>query len=147
MTIDASRPDLPPIRTQADLTAVWTILMGELGFASRSLWVLFVLPGGDARPAVMKIGELEEWPDDLFTGGLVEVCRNFVDEDPANGQVAMLLSRPGAGALSPSDRAWASALYRAARLGGLACHPLHLANDVELRLVAIDDVDDLGATA
>ena len=40
MTIDAPRPDLPPIRTQADLTAVWTTLMGELGFASRSLWVL-----------------------------------------------------------------------------------------------------------
>ena len=141
MTIDAPRPNLPPIRCQADLTEVWTILMGDLGFASRSLWVLFVLPDGDAHPAVMKIESLDEWPDDRFTGNLMHVCGNFVDDDPANGQVAMLLSRPGGGALTPSDRAWAAALYRASRLGGVACLPIHVANDVELRLVAFDDLE------
>ena len=143
MTIDAPRPDLPPIRTQTDLTEVWTILMGKLGFAYRQLWVLFVLANGDAHPAVMKIEHLDEWPDEQFTAGLVDVCANFVDEDPGNGQVAMLLARPGGGALSASDRAWTSALYRATRRGGVASHPIHLANDVELRLVAADDLDGL----
>ena len=107
--------------------------MGQFGFAYRQLWVLFVLADGDAHPAVMKIEHLDEWPDEQFTAGLVDVCANFVDEDSGNGQVAMLFARPGGGALSASDRAWTSALYRATQLGGVASHPIHLANDVELR--------------
>ena len=144
-----SQPDLPPILAQADLTAAWTELMGELGFSARQLWVMFIGPEGVAHPAVMKVEDLDDLPDDLFCGNLVQICRHFVDEDPAHGRVAMLLARPGRAALTASDRTWAAALYRAVRLGAIAADPLHLANDEELRVVAVDDVDldELGETA
>ncbi len=150
MTRDPSYfDDLPPLHTQADVTAVWTHLMGELGFGSRSLWVLFIGRDGHAHPAVMKVEQLDVRPDDLFCANLMQICGNFVDDDPAHGRVAMLLTRPGRAAMTEGDRVWVSMLYRTFRRAGIAAEPLHLANDEELRLVAVDDVGldpDLGET-
>ncbi len=147
MTPDGPRSQaLPPIHTQADLTNVWSTLMGELGFGSRSLWVMFIGKDDTVHPALMQVEQLDDRPDDLFAANLVQICSHFVDDDPARGRVALLLSRPGRATLTGSDRAWASMLYRAVRLGGIAAEPLHLANDEELRLLAVDDTD-LGESA
>jgi len=41
--------------------------------------------------------------------------------------------------ITASDRAWAVGLATAARERDVACHPVHLANDQEVRAFAPDD--------
>ena len=56
------------------------------------------------------------------------------------GRVAVLLSRPGDGAVRPSDRRWGRALLDGARRAGIPFAPVHLANDDVLVPLTGDDL-------
>jgi len=120
-----------PIHGQADLDRLWRALMGELGFTRRRLWVLLVCDDGQPLPHLMHLDEVPDRPGEQLVH-LLEICRRL-DQEVG---VAVLLSRPGSDGLSPADRAWATALAAAARRTGVSCWPLHVANDVAIRVAA-----------
>jgi len=132
-----SRDEIPDlsIRSQADLDRLWRALMGELGFTRRRLWVLLVCDDGRPIPHLVQVDEVPPLPGDTLVH-LLEMCRHVDDECG----VAVLLSRPGRDGLTPADRAWGAALLAAARRTGVSCWPLHVANDVAIRVVAPDDL-------
>jgi len=124
-----------PIHSQADLDRLWRALMGELGFARRRLWVLLVCDDGRPIPHIVQVDEIPDVPGDHLVH-LLEMCQHLDDETG----VAILLSRPGSDGLTTSDKAWGAALLDAARATGVSCWPLHVANDVAIRVVAPDDL-------
>jgi hypothetical protein len=124
-----------PIHSQADLDRLWRALMGELGVSRRRLRVLLVCDDGRPIPHVVQIDELPDQPGDDRVH-LLEMCQHLDDE----AGVAVLLSRPGSVGLSVTDKAWGAALLAAARATGVSCWPLHVANDVAIRVVAPDDL-------
>lgn len=134
----ADRPEL--IRDGHDLLACWRALMGELGFAERKLWLLFVERDGSVAPHVTQVAELPAYPDDERLDGLMYVCGEVMSGLGDGASVAILISRPGGGGASDADRSWASRIVAAARRNRVTMYPVHLANDERLRVVAADDL-------
>ena len=120
--------EVPPLRTQAELHHQWRAMMGPLGFGFRRLWLMFL--DTDERPTEMllQIDDIPEHPRDREVDALMHVC-DEVRTDLRLGRVAVLLSRPGDGAVRASDRQWGRALLAAARRAGVPLAPVHLAND------------------
>lgn len=121
--------EMPPIVDQASLEHTWRALMGELGFADPQLWMLFVQ---DRR--VRNLGKIEDVPADPSPDQTQAVLRllGHLSADPTF--CAFLYARPGQAGLTPGDLAWARGLTRP---GGW---PVHVANDVELKVVSPDDL-------
>jgi hypothetical protein len=134
------RPEeLPPIRSQADLHQLWRALMGELGFGSPQLWMVMLDADGRSTSVIQKITEIPYVPDPEMLGNLMTVCGGLLEEVIPGGSVAFLRARPGPAGITASDRAWATGLATAARERGVACHPMHVASDQEIRAFAPDD--------
>lgn len=122
-------PDqMPAIVDQRSLEHHWRALMGELGFGRPRVWVLLVQ--GDRALMVTQIDELPIRPETDAAAGLMRVFGAFEGVVPA-----FLYCRPGASALNAADRAWVDALVEASPRW-----PVHVANDVDLRVVAPDDL-------
>jgi len=135
-----NRPeDLPPISSQADLYQHWRALMGELGFAAPQLWMVMIDGEDRCTPVIQRIEEIPDVPDPQALDSLMTVCSGILDEVLVGGSVAFLLARPGPAGVTASDRAWAAGLAAAARERGVACHPVHLANDQEIQAFTPDD--------
>ena len=130
----------PVIQTQADLEEVWRTLMSPLGFGGHSVWLMFI--GADDRPVpqLTQIEDAETPPDGQVLDGLAQVLGSVVEELVPGGRVACLRSRPGSAAVTADDRAWASGLYDACRRAGLPAEVVHLATDVELLPLPLDEL-------
>ena len=131
--------DMPAVSTQADLHRTWRTLMGELGFADRRLWLLFLTRDGRPAGPLLSIDNLADGPWELPVEDLVTICREILDGPGGGGSVAMLLTRPGRDAWHVGDRAWARYLTAAAHRVGGRVWPVHRANDVELVVVPADE--------
>ena len=133
-----SAADVPPVRTQEDLHRLWRMLMGPLGFGGRSLWVHLLDAAGRPTPVILQVEDLPPLPD----LGLHDGLRCIVDQlaDGTGGSIAFLLTRPGRDGITVSERRWAVALTDVVRRAGLHVWPVHWANDVELGVVAPDDL-------
>ena len=130
-------PYRPTIRSQADLEKVWRHLMRPLGFSHASIWLLRLDSDGAAVPALLEIAEAELAPEEpeAFAALLVDL-----DSADPGGSHAFLRSRPGGGGVAPDDRAWASFLYAAGRIAGVRLEVVHLATDVDIVPLPIDEV-------
>ncbi len=113
--------------------------MGELGFSAPQLWFLLLDADGRCTPVVQKLDEIPDVPEAEVLANLMTVCRGLLDQVLPGGSVAFLRARPGPAGLTASDRVWASRLSEAARAHDVACHPVHLANDQEIRVFTPDD--------
>jgi hypothetical protein len=131
--------DMPPVRTQADLHQHWRALMGQLGFSEPLLWFQFFDEDGRCTPVLQSVSDLTDTPDSEILDNLMWICHEVMSKLVPGGSVAFLLSRPGRAGVSPSDRTWATRLITAARDARVRCHPVHLANDDELRVFTADD--------
>ena len=129
----------PPLRTQAELHHHWRGLMGPLGFTFRRLWLLFLDPDDRVVPHVAEIDDIPEEPRTEEVDALMAMCAHVQQADRI-ARVAILLSRPGRGALCTSDRRWGWALDGSARRAGVRLAPLHLANDEVLVPLTGDDL-------
>lgn len=126
-----------PIRSDADLLAVWQRLMGSGGFGRRSIWFVFIDEDDRLQRLVMPIDDVPEEPDQLTIGNLATIFTELHD----GGQfasTAMLLSRPGPAQMTGGDRRWAQALRSG--LGRVSPWPVHLATHGEVRVFAPDDL-------
>ncbi len=128
------------ISTQRDLHRLWELLMQPLGFRSTSVWVTLV--GADDRPErfLIEIAQSELLPEADQVRSLFEALQQIIAEEGADLGVAFLITRPGRGGVSGFDRALTRVLTTGARAAGVACHPVHVANDVTIRVVAPDDL-------
>src|SRR5690554_106578 len=62
------------VRSDADLLAVWRALLEPLGFARRTLWVIFLDPRGRPAPAIIPIDDVPQWPDGAALSSLATVA-------------------------------------------------------------------------
>jgi hypothetical protein len=123
-----------PIRSPADMRQRWRAVMGPLGFGERSLWIGFV---GSDRRMVKALSQMELGPrprrqlvESIFSA-LTEVLDGFKD----GTTIALLLTRPGRGAISDADQQWATLLTEVATEFDLPIEPIFRANDAALVLV------------
>jgi hypothetical protein len=135
-------PYRPLIRTQTELQEAWRCLVRPLGFHRRSLWLLLI--DGDDRPTpvMTEVTDLPETVDRETTQGLAEMLAHLSDDVDPQGRWALLLSRPGSGGSSTADRAWVGALYATCQRHGIPHDVVHLATDVAVLPVPLDEVTD-----
>ena len=128
------------IRNQSDVQHMWELLMQPLGFRSTSLWVTFI--GADCRPTrfLVEIAETEHLPDTEEVVNLFDVLGQVCADEGEGTSVAFLLTRPGRDRVNPFDRDLATRLMAGARASSVACHPIHVANDVGVWAVTPDDL-------
>lgn len=125
------RPDqMPPLVDQAALEFVWRSLMQELGFAAPQLWLLFI--DGDRAQHLLKVEDVPEHPE---PGEHRQLARMLDSVLGGQRTCAFLFARPGGPTRTAGDLAWARALREVSDQW-----PIHLANDIELRVVAPDDL-------
>lgn len=101
-----------------DLTALWAALMGDGGFARRTLWLVLLDPGGHPAPVVVPIDDVPAEPGPRDVAGLGTVLAGVADL----GTPVLLLSRPGPAEVQDADRRWAAVLRPLA-----PAWPVHLA--------------------
>jgi len=139
-----SSPDLmPPVHDDLGLRHAWRALMGRLGFATHSVWLMFLTEQGRLTGLVMQIEDLNQPASDEDAELLVSHCAELLEGLPGC-TFAVLLTRPGPARLNDWDRDWAAALVRAMRGHGCHAWPVHRANDEVLRVVAPDDLAGTG---
>lgn len=132
----ASSPSRPVITTQAELEQMWRRLMTPLGFSGCSLWMVIV-EDDRAVPKILEFTELPDSPDVEDT----ESMAGFLALLAAPGtRFAFLRSRPGSGRPTAGDRAWAVALYEAARRSGAHLDVVHLAHDHDVLPLPMDEL-------
>ena len=130
------------IHTQAELEAAWHDLVTPLGWSSPRFWIMLIEPSGMPLPQLIEIDELEGVPrdDDIERGA--QFLRMLVEHlDVGELRVAFLFARPGHESIQPLDRRWATSLASMARHAGIACEPVHLANDVRIVPIPLDELD------
>lgn len=134
MPYDDAPPLLPPdqmpaIRSADDLLHTWRAILGPLGFARRSLWLLFLTDAGRLSGPLLTIDDLPDSPHDVAVDDLVALCDELL-EGPGDGtSVALLVSRGGDDPWHLGDRAWARFLTAVADRVGGTTWPVHRAND------------------
>lgn len=129
----------PVLTTQARLERAWRELMGPWSFARHSIWMMLIV---DDRPLpqLTEIDDALDPPGAEQLGGLAEILVMLEREVAPGFRVAFLRSRPGRGTITDTDRAWATALYAAARRAGVPCEVVHLATRGTIRPIPADVV-------
>jgi hypothetical protein len=120
-----------PIHSAADMCQRWRALMGPLGFSERLLWIGFVGPDWRMVKALSQVplGPRPKRPLVASTmAALLEVLGGLKE----GTTVALLLSRPGKGPISPADRQWSTLLTEVAAEFGVPLEPIFRANDESL---------------
>jgi hypothetical protein len=123
------------IRTNADLVAFWTTLMGPGQFGQRSLWLVFLDEQNRTLPIVVPIDDVPAEPDALMISNLAKIVAELASNGDA-ASVVLLLSRPGADVVTAADRRWATVL--GAELGSVTDRPVHLATHGRVQILVPD---------
>jgi hypothetical protein len=116
-----------PIHSPADLQQRWRALMGPLGFGERLIWMAVIGPDNRFTKALTQV--------EINCPPMEEVANNTVWAmieamgDPADVRLAALLTRPGSGGISDTDRAWARLLTDAAARHRVRFEPVFRAHD------------------
>lgn len=141
MTIDEA-----PIRTAAQLSALWRQLMGGGGFGTRTLWLLFLDEEHRPIKLIVPIEDLPLEPDGVTLEAIGRILDDVLGDtmsDPGAASVPMLLSRPGPLSMTDADRVWAVEIReRLAR--HLGPWPVHLATRNRIQVFAPDDLIAVG---
>lgn len=123
-----------PVHSAADLRQRWRALMGPLGFENRLLWYAFV--GPDRRLIKMlshvPIGRR---PLGGILWNLMSTLRTLLDGMASGTTVALLLTGPGRGPISPADRLWSNSLTELSEKFDVPLEPIFRANDESLEPV------------
>lgn len=130
----------PVIRSQSDLEAAWRHLMQPLGFGGTSLWMMLVQPDDTLVRQITQIEECDGPPDPELLTNLAGILRALIDGAEPGHRWALLRSRPGRGGIDQLDRVWARGLYEAAAAAGVPLEVVHLATDVTVAPIGMDEV-------
>ena len=138
-------PFSPTIRSQAHLETAWRRLMGPQLFDRCSVWMMLIQDDVPV-PQLTEITDAES-PDHTIRTNLAEVLRLLARGDLSGVRFAFLISRPGSGFLTSTDREWATTLYAAARSAGVACEVVHLATGATIGPIPPDDLEPMATSA
>jgi len=130
----------PTIRNQSDLESAWRTLMEPLGFSGHSVWFMIIGADDHPYPGLTEIEDSEEVPEPEQLGGLGGMLTMLTTSVAPEGRVAFLLTRPGRDGPTRRDRDWAGALYATAAAAGVPAEVIHLANDVAVLPLPMDEV-------
>lgn len=133
-------PFRPVLRTQADVESFWIEICRPLGWARHDLWFVMVDADGRPLPIVQDFRDRPEEVDVEVVRGLVHVWRLLRDEHIPGGRFAVLLCRPGPATVQHSDREWVVAISEEAAAAGVPLEVIHVASDVAIRPLPLDDV-------
>jgi hypothetical protein len=116
-----------PVRSAAESTARWRMLLDPPEFGARSLWLTWFAEDGRQEPIIIPVDDLPLVPDVELLGGLRDIAESVLfDQLGGRGRLALALCRPGASTPRADDEAWVDALREL--LDGLPWS-LHLAAD------------------
>ena len=93
-----------------------------------------------ALPQLTEIGDAVDVPDDAQVAQLGTFIGMLVSDVLPGGRVAFLRSRPGSDGVTDADRSFAAALYAATTAAGVPAEVVHLATDVAVTPLPMDDV-------
>jgi hypothetical protein len=130
----------PVIRTQSDLERVWRHLMRPLGFGGHSLWFMLIREDDQPVPGLTEIEDSEEVVSADELAALGELLASLLEAVAPGGRVAFLLTRPGRDGVTARDRDWASALYAAIPGAGVPLDVVHLATDLTVLPLPMDEL-------
>jgi hypothetical protein len=120
-----------PILSATDMGQRWRAVMGPLGFSERLLWIGFVGPDRCMVKALSQV-PLGPRPKRPLIGSTLAALRDVLDGFREGTTVALLLTRPGKGPISPADRKWSRLLSDVASEFGVSIEPIFRANDESL---------------
>lgn len=125
-----------PVHSTTDLQQRWRALMGPLGFGERVLWFGFI--GPDRRFIKMLCDmPIGPRPQARSLKNLMSALRTLLTETvPTGSSVALLLTGPGRGPISPADRVWSKQLTELAAQFKVPLEPIFRANDEMLAQIA-----------
>jgi hypothetical protein len=130
----------PIIRTQNDLEQAWRQLMGPWGYGRHSLWLMVIQDDDVPVPQLTEIDECVEPPDAELTSGFAHVLGALAGDLGGDPRFAVLRTRPGTGAVTDDDRAWARCVYDAAAIAEVACEIVHLGTEGSVKPLLPDEV-------
>ena len=137
----AEHEPIPPIdtatetvRSPSDLRQRWRALMGPLGFGEKLLWIGFL---GPDRRLVKTMSQLPVGPRPraAILKNVMSVLRTLLDDMAPGSTVALLLTGPGYGPISSTDRVWSRTLTAMAERFAVPLEPIFRANDESLLLL------------
>ena len=103
-------------------------------------------PGRRPVPQLFEITDADE-PDEPFRTNFATMLRMLAEDSLDDVRFAFFISRPGTGALTPSDRRWASALYAVSRAAVVVAEVVHLASGATIRPIPPDELEPLATSA
>jgi hypothetical protein len=120
-----------PVHSASDLRQRWRALMGPLGFGERLLWLGFL---GPDRCLIKQLNQLVigPRPKARIVKNLMSALRTLLDDMAPGTTVAILLTGPGHGPVSPGDRVWSKMLTETAERFAVPLEPIFRANDDSL---------------
>ncbi len=120
-----------PVASAADLRQRWRALMGPLGFGEKLLWIGFL---GPDRRLVKTMSQLPIGPRPraAILKNLMSALRTLLDDMAPGSTVALLLTGPGDGPVSSTDRVWSKSLTAMAERFAVPLEPIFRANDESL---------------
>ena len=120
-----------PVYSAADLRQCWRALMGPLGFGRRLLWVSYL---GPDRRLIKTLSQMPigPRPQQRTLKNLMSSLRSLLDDMAPGTTVAMLLTGPGQGPITPADRVWSKSLTAIAERFAVPIEPIFWANDESL---------------
>jgi hypothetical protein len=123
-----------PVCSTSDLRERWRALMGPLGFGERLLWCGFLGPDRRLMKSLRQV-PIGPRPRARNLKSLMSSLRTLLDDMAAGTTVALLLTGPGHGPVSPADRLWAKVLIEMAERFAVPLEPIFRANDESLQRI------------
>lgn len=131
-----------PVYSTSDLRERWRALMGPLGFGERLLWVGFLGPDRCLIKTLLQV-PIGPRPRSRILKNVMPALRTLLDDDmPSDTTVALLLTGPGHGPVSSTDRLWSKLLTDMAARFAVPLAPIFRANDESLFHVEVSPGDD-----
>jgi len=120
-----------PVYSASDLRQRWRALMGPLGFGEKLLWFGFLGPDRRLMKALSQVA-VGPRPQARILKNLMSALRTLLDGMAPGTTVALLLTGPGHGPVSPADRLWSKSLTEMAERFAVPVEPIFRANDESL---------------
>jgi hypothetical protein len=120
-----------PVYSASDLRQRWRALMGPLGFGETLLWFGFIGPDRRLTKMLSQV-PIGPRPQGRILRNLMSALRTLLDDAASGTTVALLLTGPGRGPVSSTDRVWAKSLTAIADRFAVPLEPIFRANDESL---------------
>jgi hypothetical protein len=147
-TIACTTPDYDmsaPLMTDADVLERVGSCIDQQSRTGRSLWIMFVDPGGVQLPVLVPIDGVPESPEPGDARAVCHLITQVLSDAAPGGSAVISLTRPGTGHVRESDQHWTSTLRKAAADEGTTLRMVCLATRDGIR--RLDPLTSIGARA